>query len=73
MLQSSLYLYLSVNFNSVSSNMSYALISLIEAEVMGILMTITGFQNLPEAYQDLTIHRYGQISLKNKIKSIYNN
>lgn len=49
MLQSSLYLYLSVNFNSVSSNMSFALISLTETGVMGILMTIIGFQNLPEA------------------------
>lgn len=48
MLQSSLRL--SVAFNSVSSNMRYALISLIEAGGMRILVIVIGFQNLPEAY-----------------------
>lgn len=53
MLQSSLRL--SVAFNGVSSNMRYALISLIEAGGVGILMIliVIGFQNLPEAYTKL--------------------
>ena len=51
MLRSSLCL--SVAFNSVSSNMKYALSSLIEAGGMGILMIVIGFQNLPEAYTKL--------------------
>lgn len=53
MLQSSLCL--SVAFNGVSSNMRYALISLIEAGGVGILMIliVIGFQNLPEAYTKL--------------------
>lgn len=48
MLQSSLCL--SVAFNTVSNNMRYALISLIEAGGVRILMIVMGFQNLPEAY-----------------------
>lgn len=50
-LQSSLCL--SIDFNSVSSNIRYALISLIEAGGVEILMIVIGIQNLPEAYTEL--------------------
>jgi len=67
MLQSSLCL--SIDFNSVSNNIRYTLISLIEAGGVEILMIVIGFQNLPEAYTKLN-HNTSMVKF-NFLKNIY--
>lgn len=67
MLQSSLCL--SIDFNSVSNNIRYTLISLIEAGGVEILMIVIGFQNLPEAYTKL--NRNTSMVKFNFLKNIY--